>query len=82
MEPKIEKTNLEQLIDLNAKFGMNGVSDAQDVMNEILTFLPEGSDNPVYNFNYTDKDNYGKLFNAGADSIHAMFLEEFEKSFN
>ena len=81
MESKIEKTTLSQLIDLNAKFGMNGVSDAQDVMNEIISLLPEGEENPTYSFEHTNEDNQNKLFMAGVDSLIKMFGKEFMTSF-
>ncbi len=79
---KVEKTNLNQLIDLNAKFGMNGLSDAHDVMNEIMSLLPVNTDSEIYNLHYTTEDNNNKLFKAGADGIHLMFMKEFIQSFN
>ena len=69
VKPKIDKTSLEQLIDINAKFGMNGLDDSQDVMNEIISLLPVKIDSPTYVFKITEADINNKLFKFGADGI-------------
>ncbi len=81
LKAKVGQTTLEQLINLNKVFGLSSLSDAQDVMKEIVSLLPvkEGSD--TYYFEPTEIDNQNKLFAFGADSLTKMWIVEFDKQF-
>lgn len=80
IEPKIEHTNLEQLITLGSKFGMNGVHDAGEVFMEIVGHLPVTEAQPVA-FMPTADDSPQRMFNHGCDYLEKRFAEEFTEAF-
>ena len=75
IKSKIEQTTLEQLLAINSKFRVNRLENAQDVMNEIISLLPVNKDLPIFNLEYTDKDNNNKLFNFGVDYLEKLLTE-------
>jgi formate dehydrogenase major subunit len=80
MESKVNKTSLQQLIDLNAKFGMNGVSNAKDVMMEAIGLLPAKAETRLHNFKQTDDSNCNRMFDYGCDNIVKQFEEYFDEA--
>jgi predicted molibdopterin-dependent oxidoreductase YjgC len=77
---KVEKTSLQQLIDLSAKFGLNGLETVKDVMMEAISLLPEKTTKEKQIFNHTDNCNCSRMFNYGCDTIVKRFEEHFVSS--
>lgn len=83
MESAIEKSSPQQLIDLMAQFGLNGITDPESALSEAFTLLPEPVDPETrkYTLHYTGHDNYNRMFNHGCDIVNKRFDDEFTKAF-
>jgi len=68
VDSKVEKLSHEQLIDLLAKFGVNGSKTISEVRQEIFSLLPSNVDNKM-NFNYTECECNKRYFEHGCDII-------------
>ena len=79
--PKVEKTNIRQLIDLLAKFGLNGIEDVQDVSAEMIRFFPQPKPEEKYQMKYTDEEGEAGPFAFGADYLERRFNQEFKEAF-
>jgi len=79
----IEKSAPQQLIDLMAHFGLNGISDSEAALSEVFGLLPEPVDPDTwkYSLNYTGHDNFNRMFNHGCDIVNKRFDDEFENAF-
>jgi formate dehydrogenase major subunit len=80
-KPKVEKTNPIQLIDLLAKFGLNGLSDLSDVSSEMIKFLPQVKEEAKYQLVFTAEEGNASPFAFGSDYIMKRFDKEFTESF-
>ncbi|NOR86709.1 MAG: molybdopterin-dependent oxidoreductase, partial [Bacteroidales bacterium] len=78
-KPKVEKTN--QLIDLLAKFGFNGLSDLSDVSAEMIKFLPQPKEETNYQLVFTSEEGNASPFAFGSDTLMKRFDKEFTESF-
>ena len=80
MQSAMEKTSFDQLIALMKEFGLNGIADKEDALNEFISLLPPASDKEkmTYNFKITTNDNYNLMFRHGCDIVNKRFDEEFE----
>ncbi len=83
IESAIEKSSPQQLITLLEAFGLKGINDQEDALNEFIGLLPPPSDREkmVFRFNITTKDNTNRLFNHGCDIVNKRFDDEFEEAF-
>jgi formate dehydrogenase major subunit len=84
IESVIEKSSPQQLITLMEAFGLKGINDQEDALNEFIGLLPPPSDREkmVFQFNITTKDNYNRIFNHGCDIVNKRFDDEFEEAFD
>jgi len=73
---KTEKLNLEQLFDIAALFGVNGLYDLGDVNLEIVKFLNSEKEE-VLELITTKENNSERIFNYSCDIIEKMFDENF-----
>jgi formate dehydrogenase major subunit len=83
MEPAMEKTSPQQLIDLMEKFGLNSFSDMEGALWEAFTLFPPAT-NPEtrkYKLHFTESDNFNRMFGHGCDIVNKRFDEEFENAF-
>ena len=62
------------------EFGLNGIADKEDALNEFISLLPPASDKEkmTYNFKVTESDNFNLMFRHGCDIVNKRFDEEFE----
>lgn len=83
IESAIEMTSPQQLIALMKGFGLNGINDQEDALNEFFSLLPApvDRDKMIFHVNITTKDNYNRLFNHGCDIVNKRFDEEFDQAF-
>jgi formate dehydrogenase major subunit len=82
VESKVEKRNYEQILELLSKFGdTNKNADYVDVMMELISMLPV-ADESAYQFNYTEKDNFSRIFDYGCDYLVKYFEDDFNQKFN
>jgi len=83
IEPDIEKTSPQQIIDLLQKLGVNGIADMEEALWEAFGLLPPASDPEKRKFplNYTKHDNFNRMFDHGCDNVNKRFDDEFEISF-
>lgn len=79
-EPKVERVNYQQLLDLGLKFGLNGLNSVQDVFAEFVAQLPQSED--VYQFVYNQEDSPARFFNHGCDNLMKRFDDEFTNAFD
>lgn len=77
LKPKIEKTNVQQLIELLKAFGLNGLNEIEDVRDEALSLLPNEREENKHQFTITNNRINRSLFNHGCD----YFMMEFDKVF-
>ncbi len=81
IESKIEKRSYEQILELLSKFGdTNKNADYVDVMMELISML-SGSDETIYQFNNTEKDNFSRIFDYGCDYLVKYFEDDFKQKF-
>ncbi len=78
LNPKIEKTSIEQLIELLKAFGFNGLADMEDVRNEALSLLPGNVDEAKYQFASTCECGSTSVFMHSCDYL----MKEFDKEFD
>ncbi len=81
IDSPIESTSCEQLIELLAKFGFNGINNAPDAMMEAFSLLPIKNKERKYKFNHNQDDNDNRMFDYGCDHVMKYFEESFTKSF-
>jgi len=74
-------TSYKQLIKLLKKFDSNGLTDVEDVMNEIISLLPN-KEKDNYQFINTNEDNSNRMFNFGCDILVKTFEEYFNNAFS
>lgn len=80
LQPKVEKTTFEQLVDLSGTLGIKGISSVDEAMMEIVSLLPiRNSDK--YKFNTTSDDSNQRVFDYGCDALMKRFEENFEQAF-
>jgi formate dehydrogenase major subunit len=77
LNPKVEKNNIEQLIDLLILYGFNELKDIDDVRAEVFSLLPQSETTSTHNFDLTTESIHKPLFNHGCD----YFMYEFDKNF-
>jgi len=79
-EPKVELTNVEQLLKLGKEFGLNGLNDVADVHSEALAEVSKAAG---FEFEFVYHSNAGnkRYFNYGCDSLMKYFDDEFENAF-
>ncbi len=77
---KIEKTTLQQMVELLKLYGVKSEEDAAYIMDEIARELP-GEVDEKHQFTVTNATGQKALFNHGADAINLKFDEMFEKAF-
>ena len=79
-EPKIERVNYQQLLDLSLKFGLNGLNSIQDVFAEFVSQLPQSLDES-YTLVYNQEDSPARMFNYGCDNLMKRFDDDFKDAF-
>jgi formate dehydrogenase major subunit len=79
--PAVEKTGLQQLADLLGALGIEQGGDPHDVMDEIMSMLPEGNDPVTYKFTSMNEDNPHRVYDYGCDHLVKRFDEKFENDF-
>lgn len=77
----VEHSNIEQIISLLDKFGINSIYDADDALLEAFMLFPISIENKKYQFNYTMHENFNRMFNHGCDIVNKRFDDEFENAF-
>ncbi|MBT3207113.1 MAG: molybdopterin-dependent oxidoreductase [Bacteroidetes bacterium] len=79
LEPKVEKLNHQQFVDLLLKFNSNGISSFEDIMKEAISLLPTETEKEKEKFEFksTDSDNMNKAFNYGCDGLTKYFYNNF-----
>lgn len=87
MSCKLEKSNIEQLIDLLSIFGLEGHIARENILMEIFTLLPQtkgdsgtGDQKLTMNLQFTEEDDNNRIFNFGCDSVVKYFEEDFMKA--
>lgn len=81
LKPKVEKTNLIQLLDLLKAFKVNGLDDIEDVRNEIYSLLPTPK-SKKHKFAISKATINRSLFHHGCDYFMAEFDKEFDNQLN
>ena len=74
---KLKNSSIEQLINLNKKFGEENVTDSEDIMMEAIGLLPIEPDSKL-EF-YAEPEVTKKLFNHGCDVLVKQFDDESSK---
>lgn len=82
MPAKIEKNNIQQLIEIINLFDINRLVDSEDVMSEIISLLPEKTDNHKFVFEYTSEDDFNRIFDFGCDNVMKKIDDFFESAFS
>lgn len=84
---KLEKSNIEQLTGLLKMFGLNGHTEKENILMEIVSLLPQTNDHTVtenqkmiMNLQSTQEDDNNRIFNFGCDSVVRYFEEDFIKA--
>lgn len=78
IKSKLERSSIEQLLDLLKAFGLNGMKDLLDVRAEIFTLLPKVKSDK-HKFVATNEKINRSIFNHGCDYFMAEFDREFER---
>jgi formate dehydrogenase major subunit len=83
IESAMEFTSMQQLITLMKNFGLNGISDHEDALNEFFSLLPPPGDDEkqIFHFQFTEHDNFNLTFNHGCDIVNKCFDDEFNRAF-
>jgi formate dehydrogenase major subunit len=89
MSSKVRKSNIEQLIELLNMFGLDGYAAKENILMEIFTLLPNADDLPgnevpgkIMNLQYTEADDFNRIFNFGCDAVVKYFEEDFNRTIN
>jgi len=77
----VSRTTLEQLSDLLKAEGIDQSADYHDVLNEIVSLLPEPGKESFHLFTVTNQDNQARLFEHGCDYLVKRFDSEFTEAF-
>jgi predicted molibdopterin-dependent oxidoreductase YjgC len=75
-EPKVDKNNIEQLTGIMNNFSPQTYTCAEDVMEEIISLLPETQNEQLY-LKYTSGSGNYRFFKYGCDNIAKRFNDEF-----
>lgn len=80
LKSAMAKSSFDQLVLLMKEFGLNGIADKEDALNEFISLLPPATDKEkmTYQFKITSSDNFNLLFRHGCDIVNKRFDEEFE----
>lgn len=81
IDSPLEKTNFEQLAELNKRFGSKDYKSVDEVFLEFVTKLPKLKANTKYSFKITNGVHTKSRFNYGADYLEKRFEEEFWSRF-
>ena len=79
LKPKVEKSGVEQLIDLLKAFGLNGLCDVDDVRSEAISLLPNNVSKSKHEFVTVNKPGDVSPFNHGCDFLMEQFDKDFEE---
>ncbi len=71
-------SNTEQIAEILSELGDTVPESTEEIMLEIISLLPQDSEQKKYSFTITDKDNANRLFGYGCDSVVKRFDKEFE----
>lgn len=77
---KIERTSIQQLIDLLKAFGFDSLKDIDDVRKEAFSLLPRSIPNQKHQFEVTPGQISTSLFNHGCDYLMAEFDRKFSEA--
>ncbi|MFW5974712.1 MAG: molybdopterin-dependent oxidoreductase, partial [Bacteroidota bacterium] len=77
-ESPLEHDNTEQLVHLLKKFGMNGINNSQDALNEAFSLIAGYENEPLKTI-LTDHDNTTNLFDYGCDTVNKRVEEAFSR---
>lgn len=77
----VELSGYQQLLALLEVFGVNGLSDMEDLRKEMYSMLSLAGNTEKYDLKSTGEDNYRRLFRHGCDNLVKRFDEEFAASF-
>lgn len=77
---KIETSSIEQLIELQKRFGVNGLNNSDEIFKEAISMLPK-QEKSKYGISYTENDNPLRIFEHGCDGLQKKFEDEFERKF-
>jgi len=80
IEPKIEQTNLNQLVALGKQFNLEGEANTDSIFTEIIGHLPVTEEQPMA-FLITDGDSPQRMFDHGCDYLMKRFDIEFKEAF-
>lgn len=81
LTPRLEKGSVEQLSGILKLFGFDGLDFPKYVLMEIISLLPQKHDPPKLKLEHTKKDDAGRIFEYGCDSVVKRFEEDFENAF-
>ncbi len=83
MRKKLEKNNIEQLLDLMNLFGINSDVNTNVTIEMVSMLNPNGKENKEkpHKLNYTKTDDFNRMFDYGCDNLVKRFEESFNKSF-
>lgn len=81
-KPAVEKLSWQQLADLLTILGSDEKDDLTDIRMEAFSLLPETDDKEKLDFQWTEGDNYSRIYNHGCDYISKRFDEEFDNAFS
>ena len=82
LKPKVEKVSYQQLLDLLGKFGVNGLSDLDDISSEAFSLLQPQDNIEHHPMVYTTETNsHHRLFKHGCDYLVKKFDDHFSESF-
>ncbi len=79
MNHKVQKTSVQQLVDILYKAGINSIVTPEDALNEAFGLLPEPSEDLTC-LKFTEGDNYNRMFNHGCDVVNKMIEEEMAEN--
>ena len=78
ISPAVDKNNIQQVIGLLNSFGINGVNNEKEALDEAFSLLSGDNLKPPRMI-LTEGDNENRMFEYGCDAIHKHIEEEFQE---
>jgi formate dehydrogenase major subunit len=79
LQGPLEQTSFNQLVELLARFSVNGINNPEEALNEAISLLPKRGDYKDLHFEFKEKDNENRLFAHGCDILNKLIDEEFQE---
>jgi formate dehydrogenase major subunit len=79
---KVGRTSIQQLSALLGRFDLNGYKNSRNVLDEIISILPETTSDKTLKFQFTTDHNCNRMFSYGCDAVVKRFEEHFASQIN